>query len=57
MMTSSIASMFIQMAADDYENSRDAEYDTCRDNKYRFFLIREHADWLYEMYQVIRIWD
>lgn len=57
MMTSSIASMFIQMAADDYENSNDAEYDTCRNNRYRFFLIREHADWLYEMYQVIRIWD
>ena len=44
-------------AADDYENSNDAEYHFCNDNHYRFFMIREYAGWLYEMNEVIRIWE
>jgi hypothetical protein len=44
-------------AANDYENSSDAEYHFCNDNHYRFFMIRDYAGWLYEMNEVIRIWE
>ena len=44
-------------AAEYYENSQDADYHFTRDNGYRFFLIREYAEWLYTINECIRIWE
>ena len=44
-------------AADYYENSDDAEYQFCHDNRYRFYMIEEYAEWLYTMNECIRIWE
>ena len=44
-------------AAEYYESSDDTDYHFCHDNHYRFFMIREYAEWLYTMNECIRIWE
>jgi hypothetical protein len=44
-------------AAEFYENSFDVEYELCRNNQHRFFMIRDYAEWLYSMNEIIRIWE
>jgi hypothetical protein len=44
-------------AADEYENSNDVEYHFSNDNHYRYYLIREHAEWLFTMNEVLRVWE
>jgi hypothetical protein len=51
------AAAYYNDASEYYENSNDADYHFCHDNGYRFFLIQEHAEWLCEMNETIRIWE
>lgn len=48
---------YYSIAANEYENSNDAEYHFCNSNSYRFFMIEEYAKWLFEMNETIRIWE
>ena len=41
----------------DYENSNDIKYHLCEDGGYRFNVICDYAKWLYEMDEIIRIWE
>jgi hypothetical protein len=49
--------MYYDDAADYYDQNFDPEYEFCHDNHYRFFMIRDYAKWLYELHQVVRIWE
>jgi hypothetical protein len=57
MPTSTIYEMYFDDASDFYDQHLDPEYEHCHDNHYRFFLIKEYAEWLSEMNEVIRIWE
>jgi len=45
------------MAADDYENSMDPEYNFCRNNAIRLFLIKEYANWLWTITEKFNIFE
>lgn len=56
-MTTPTFAEYYDAAIEDYENSNDAEYHCCNDNRYRGYLIKEYALWLYYMNEYIRIWE
>jgi hypothetical protein len=49
--------MYYSDAADYFINNCDSEYEYCNDNHFRFFMIRDYALWLFQMNEVIRIWE
>jgi hypothetical protein len=57
MTDTSIPECYITIAAEEYENSDDIEYNLCHNNQYRYFLIQQYAKWLYDMYEYIRVWE
>lgn len=54
---STMTEVYYQEAAFFYEHHCDPDYEYCNSTSYRFFMIREYAEWLYDMNQVIRIWE
>jgi len=57
-MPKTVYDMYIQDAADYYENAVDeTDYQYCYDNHYRWFLIKEYADWMMKIDSDIRIWE
>jgi len=48
---------YISAAADEYERSLDPEYNLCRDNGYRWFLINEYANWLWTITEKLDIFE
>lgn len=57
MPTSTICEMYFDDAFEYYSTTCDPDFEHCHDNHYRFFLIREYAEWLSTMNEVIRIWE
>jgi len=57
MTTPTISEYYYTAAATDYENSHDAEYHFCNDYRYRGFLIKEYAKWLYNINECMNIWN
>lgn len=56
-MPPSTLDIYFCEAAEYYEKSYDPEYNFTRDNKYRYFLIREYAEWLCFINETVRIWE
>jgi hypothetical protein len=56
-MSSPIIDVYYCDASEEYENSNDIDYHLTHDNRYRFYLIREHAEWLFTMNEVLRVWE
>ena len=57
MSTPIISEYYYSQAASDYENSNDAEYHFCNDNRYRGYLIKEYAKWLYYINECMDMWN
>jgi hypothetical protein len=56
-ISTTMSEIYYPEAAAFYEQHCDPEFEHCHDTNYRFFMIREYAEWLYDMNEVIRIWE
>lgn len=40
-----------------YNHHFTPEYEYCENDLHRYFMVRDYAKWLYQLDQVIRIWE
>ncbi len=52
-----IPEYYYSLAFADYENSYDPEYHFCRNNNIRHSLIKEYAEWLFNINECFDMWS